>query len=158
VRPEVEAVEVNIDMNDVRVDVFRATGPGGQSVNTTDSAVRLTHLPTGLVVSCPNEKSQHQNKDAALRVLYSRLYELEQEKAQAELSAQRKSAIGTGDRAEKIRTYNYAQKRVTDHRFGITVHNLPDVLGGDLDVLVDGARTEEKKSLLEDATRGLDSQ
>jgi peptide chain release factor 1 len=145
VRPEVEDVEVNIDMGDVKVDVFRATGPGGQSVNTTDSAVRLTHLPTGLVVSCQNEKSQHQNKDAALRVLRSRLYELELQKQQAELSEQRRSAIGTGDRAEKIRTYNYAEKRVTDHRIKLTIYRLEQILQGDLDEILQALTAEEKR-------------
>ncbi len=148
VRPEVEDVEVELDMNDVRVDVYRSSGPGGQSVNTTDSAVRLTHEPTGIVVTCQNEKSQHQNKDSAMRVLRARLHELEQEKQAAALGEQRQSAIGTGDRAEKIRTYNYAEKRVTDHRIGLTIHQLDKVLAGELDDLVDALRQEEQRARL----------
>jgi len=150
VRPEVEDVEVHIDPSDVRVDVFRSSGPGGQSVNTTDSAVRLTHEPSGLVVSCQNEKSQHQNKDQAMRVLRSRLYELEFEKQHAELTAQRRTAIGTGDRSEKIRTYNYAESRVTDHRIKLTVHRLDGVLHGELDDFVDGLRAEERRQQLQE--------
>jgi peptide chain release factor 1 len=150
VRPEADEVEVVIDPSDLKIDVFRATGPGGQSVNTTDSAVRITHMPSGLVVSCQNEKSQHQNKDSAMRVLRSRLYELELEKQQAELSEARRSAIGTGDRAEKIRTYNYPEKRVTDHRIKLTLHNLDAVLAGSLGDFVDGLAAEEKRQRLED--------
>lgn len=150
VRPEVDDVEIVVDPGDLKIDVFRATGPGGQSVNTTDSAVRITHLPSGLVVSCQNEKSQHQNKDSAMRVLRSRLYELELEKQQAELSEQRRSAIGTGDRAEKIRTYNYPEKRVTDHRIKLTLHNLDAVLSGSIDDFVDGLAAEEKRQRLEE--------
>ena len=149
VRPEADDVEVVIDPSDLKIDVFRATGPGGQSVNTTDSAVRITHVPSGLVVSCQNEKSQHQNKDSAMRVLRSRLYELEIEKQQAELSEARRSAIGTGDRAEKIRTYNYPEKRVTDHRIKLTTHNLDAVLSGTLDEFIDGLAAEEKRQRLE---------
>lgn len=148
VRPEVEDVEVELDMNDVRVDVYRSSGPGGQSVNTTDSAVRLTHEPTGIIVTCQNEKSQHQNKDSALRVLRARLHELEQEKQAAALGEQRLSAIGTGDRAEKIRTYNYAEKRVTDHRIGLTIHQLDKVLSGELDDLLTALRQEEQRARL----------
>jgi peptide chain release factor 1 len=148
VRPEVEEVDVELDMNDVRVDVYRSSGPGGQSVNTTDSAVRLTHEPTGIVVTCQNEKSQHQNKDSAMRVLRARLHELELERRAAELGEQRQSAIGTGDRAEKVRTYNYAQKRVTDHRIGYTAHNLDEVLHGDLDGLLDALRQAEQRTRL----------
>lgn len=149
VRPEADDVEVVIDPSDLKIDVFRATGPGGQSVNTTDSAVRITHVPSGLVVSCQNEKSQHQNKDSAMRVLRSRLYELEIEKQQAELSEARRSAIGTGDRAEKIRTYNYPEKRVTDHRIKLTTHNLDAVLSGTLDEFIEGLAAEEKRQRLE---------
>jgi peptide chain release factor 1 len=148
IRPEVEDVEVDLDMNDVRVDVYRSSGPGGQSVHTTDSAVRLTHEPTGIVVTCQNEKSQHQNKDAAMRVLRARLHEVELEKRAAELGEQRRSAIGTGDRAEKIRTYNYAEKRVTDHRIGLTLYQLERVLGGELDELLDALRQEEQRTRL----------
>jgi peptide chain release factor 1 len=149
VRPEVEELDVQVDANDLRIDVDRSSGPGGQSVNTTDSAVRITHLPTGLVVSCQNEKSQHQNKDQAMRVLRSRLYEHELEKQNAELKEQRQSAIGTGDRAEKIRTYNYAESRVTDHRIKLTLYKLDQILQGDLDDFVEGLANEEKRAKLE---------
>ena len=128
IMPEVEEVEVEIDLNDCRFDVFRASGNGGQCVNTTDSAVRLTHIPTGIVVSCQDEKSQLKNKDKALKVLRSRLYELEQQKAHDEEAAKRKSQIGTGDRSEKIRTYNYPQGRVTDHRIKLTLHKLDSIM------------------------------
>jgi peptide chain release factor 1 len=138
VLPEVDEVEVDMNMNDLRIDVYRSSGPGGQSVNTTDSAVRITHLPTGTVVQSQNQKSQLQNKEAALRVLRARLYEVQLEKQQAEQGATRRSQIGSGDRAEKIRTYNYPQDRITDHRIGLTVHNIPGVMAGALDPLVEG--------------------
>jgi peptide chain release factor 1 len=136
--PEAEEVDIEIDPNELRVDVMRAGGPGGQSVNTTDSAVRLTHIPTGLVVQCQDEKSQHKNKAKAMKVLRSRLLELEQQRANDERADARRAQVGSGDRSEKIRTYNYPQGRVTDHRAGITLHKLPSVMEGDLGELLDG--------------------
>ena len=138
VLPEAEEVDVQIDEKDLRVDVFRSSGPGGQSVNTTDSAVRITHLPTGIVVQQQDEKSQHKNKAKALKILRARLYEAEREKREAERAAQRKSQVGTGDRSERIRTYNFPQGRVTDHRINLTLYDLDRVLSGDsLDKIID---------------------
>jgi len=137
VLPEAEEVDIRIDPSDLRVDVFRASGPGGQSVNTTDSAVRLTHIPTGVTVQCQDEKSQHKNKAKALKVLRSRLYEAEQERLADERSSARRAQVGSGERSEKIRTYNYPQSRVTDHRAGVTLHKLEAVVEGDLDELLD---------------------
>jgi peptide chain release factor 1 len=137
VLPEAEEVDVQIDEKDLRVDVYRSSGPGGQSVNTTDSAVRITHLPTGLVVAIQDEKSQHKNRAKALSVLRARLFEMEQERLAAERGEERRSQVGTGERSEKIRTYNVPDDRVTDHRIGLTVHNLPGLLEGDLDRLLE---------------------
>lgn len=148
VLPEAEEVDIDVDPNDVRVDVYRSTGPGGQSVNTTDSAVRLTHEPTGIVVSMQDEKSQLQNKEKAWRVLRARLLQMEQEKAAAELAGARKSQVGTGGRSEKIRTYNYKDNRVTDHRIGLTVKRLDAVLEGDLDDIVDALAAAEQAEKL----------
>ena len=148
IMPEVEDVEVEIDMNDCKFDVFRASGNGGQCVNTTDSAVRLTHLPTGIVVSCQDEKSQLKNKDKALKVLRARLYELEQEKAHSAEAEERRSQIGTGDRSEKIRTYNFPQGRVTDHRIKLTMHRLDDVMNGDLDEVLDSLIAADQSAKL----------
>jgi peptide chain release factor 1 len=141
VMPEAEEIDVEIDPQDLRVDVMRAGGPGGQSVNTTDSAVRITHLPSGLVVQCQDEKSQHKNKAKAMKVLCSRLLDLETERVNAERASERKEQVGTGERSEKIRTYNFPQNRITDHRASITLHKLDSVLEGDLDELLDGLRS-----------------
>jgi peptide chain release factor 1 len=148
VMPEAEEVEIEVDPNELKVDVYRSTGPGGQSVNTTDSAVRLTHLPTGIVVSMQDEKSQLQNRQKALRVLRARLFELERQKREAEEAATRRAQIGTGDRAEKIRTYNFPENRVTDHRVKLTVHQLERVLEGDLDELTEGLQAEARRRAL----------
>lgn len=148
VLPEVEEVEVNIDANDLRIDVFRAGGPGGQCVNTTDSAVRITHIPTGLVVSCQDEKSQHKNKDKAMKILRSRLYDLVQQEQHDKIASERKSQVGTGDRSERIRTYNFPQGRVTDHRIGLTLHKLDAILNGDMDELISALITTRQSELL----------
>jgi peptide chain release factor 1 len=148
VLPEAEEVDVQIDPNDLVVDVYRSSGPGGQSVNTTDSAVRVTHKPSGIVVSMQDEKSQLQNKERAMRVLRARLYERALAEQQAELAADRRSQVGTGERAEKIRTYNYGERRVTDHRIKLTVHNLDAILEGELDELTAALQAEEKRSRL----------
>ncbi|HKO25794.1 MAG TPA: peptide chain release factor 1 [Chloroflexota bacterium] len=151
VLPEVEEVAVNIDEDDLRIDVFRSQGHGGQSVNTTDSAVRITHKPTGLVVTCQDEKSQLKNKAKAMAVLRARLYAMEEAKRQAELGRQRRLQVGMGERAEKIRTYNFPQDRLTDHRIGLTLHNLPVILDGELDPLMDALITADRADTLAEA-------
>jgi peptide chain release factor 1 len=154
IMPEAEEIDFQLDMNDCRFDVFRASGNGGQCVNTTDSAVRLTHIPTGIVISCQDEKSQLKNKEKALKVLRSRLYEMELEKQHAKEASERKSQIGTGDRSEKIRTYNFPQGRVTDHRIKLTLYKIEAVLDGDLDELIDSllaADQAEKLAHIEEA-------
>ncbi len=148
VMPEAEEVEVEVDANDLKIDVYRSTGPGGQSVNTTDSAVRVTHLPTGIVVSMQDEKSQLQNKDKAMRVLRARLYERELERQRTERDAARNLQIGTGERAEKIRTYNFPENRVTDHRIKLTTHQLDRVLQGELEPFTDALTAEERQRAL----------
>ena len=148
VLPEAEEVDVNIDMNDVRIDVFRASGNGGQCVNTTDSAVRVTHIPSGIVVSCQDEKSQIKNKAKALKVLYARLYETERQAHDSKISSERRSQVGTGDRSEKIRTYNFPQGRVTDHRIGLTLHKIDAILDGDLDDIIDTLITTDQAEKL----------
>lgn len=148
VLPEAEEVDVRIEDKDLRIDVYRSSGPGGQSVNTTDSAVRITHLPTGLVVIQQDEKSQHKNKAKALRVLRTRLYELERERLASERAGARKSMVGSGDRSERIRTYNFPQGRVTDHRINLTLHRLPEILQGQLDELVEALIAEDEAERL----------
>jgi peptide chain release factor 1 len=153
VLPEAEEVDVNVEDKDLRIDVFRASGPGGQSVNTTDSAVRITHLPTGLVVIQQDEKSQLRNKQKAMRILLSRLYDLERGKLDAERSAARKSQVGSGDRSERIRTYNFPQGRVTDHRIGLTLHKIEKVMLGEaLDEVIDALTAEDQAEMLAELT------
>jgi peptide chain release factor 1 len=154
VLPEAEDVDVQIDPNDLQIDVYRSTGPGGQSVNTTDSAVRITHRPSGVVVAMQDEKSQLQNRDKALRVLRARLYERALAEQQAELAADRRAQVGTGDRAEKIRTYNYGERRVTDHRIKLTTHNLDQVLEGELEEFTEALQSDEKRRRLQAQAEG----
>ena len=151
VLPEAEDVEVEIDPNDLQIDVYRSSGPGGQSVNTTDSAVRITHKPSGIVVSMQDEKSQLQNRERAMRVLRARIYERALAEQQAELGASRLAQVGTGDRAGKIRTYNYGERRVSDHRINLRVHNLDAILMGELDELTDALQDDEKRRRLEES-------
>lgn len=150
VLPEVEDVDVEINQNDLRVDVYRASGHGGQCVNTTDSAVRITHLPSGLVVTCQDEKSQLKNKEKAMKVLKSRLYDMLESERSASIAEDRKSQVGTGDRSERIRTYNYPQGRVTDHRIGLTLYKLESFLDGDIEEMVDGLITVEQSERMKD--------
>ena len=148
VMPEAEEVDIKVEEKDLRIDVFRASGPGGQSVNTTDSAVRITHLPSGIVVSQQDEKSQHKNKAKAMKVLRARLYEAERQKAAAERAETRKSQIGSGDRSERIRTYNYPERRVTDHRIGLTLYKLDQIMQGQLDEMVDALLEHDRQERL----------
>jgi len=158
VLPEVSDVDVKIESKDIRIDVFRSSGPGGQSVNTTDSAVRITHIPTGLAVSCQDEKSQHKNKDKAMKILRARLYDYELEKQEKEQTAKRRSMVGSGDRSGKIRTYNFHDNRVTDHRIGLTLHELDDILEGHLDELIQAlAREDRAQRLSQGLTSGGES-
>jgi peptide chain release factor 1 len=149
--PEADEVDVAINPEDLRVDVFRSSGPGGQSVNTTDSAVRVTHVPTGIVVQCQDEKSQHKNRAKALKVLRSRLMDKARLEQDAERASNRRQQVGTGDRSEKIRTYNFPQTRVTDHRIGLTLHKLDQVLDGDLEEIVDSLATHDNELRLKAA-------
>ncbi len=148
VLPEAEEVEVEIAPNDLRMDVYRSTGPGGQSVNTTDSAVRLTHIPTGLIVTCQDEKSQHKNRAKALRILRARLLSMMEEEKRAEIHKERRSQVGTGERSERIRTYNFPQNRVTDHRIGLTLHRLEAILDGEIDEFIDTLTANEQMERL----------
>ena len=151
VLPEAEEFDVEIDMNDVRIDYFCSSGPGGQSVNTTYSAVRLTHEPTGIVAQCQDQKSQHKNKDKALKVLRSRLYEMELSKKLESDAAKRNSLVSSGDRSAKIRTYNYPQGRVTDHRIGLTLYDLPNIVNGDIQKLIDELQLYQNTQILKEA-------
>ncbi|MCP4230419.1 MAG: peptide chain release factor 1 [bacterium] len=150
VLPEADEVEIEINPDDIKVDVYRASGPGGQGVNTTDSAVRLTHVPTGLIVTCQDERSQHKNKAKAMKILKARLFRKMQEEAEAERASERKSMVGSGDRSERIRTYNYPQGRVSDHRINLTLYKLPQIMQGDLDELINALADAERENLLAD--------
>lgn len=153
VLPEIDEVEIAIDPKDLKIDTFRSSGAGGQHINKTSSAIRITHLPTGMVVECQDERSQYKNKDKAMRVLRSRLYEQEQAARDAEVADRRRSQVGTGDRSERIRTYNYPQGRVTDHRIGLTIYRLEDFLNGNLDEILDALIAHDRARQLEEAAQ-----
>ncbi|GAE87292.1 peptide chain release factor 1 [Acetivibrio straminisolvens] len=148
VLPEVEEIDVEINPNDLRIDTYRASGAGGQHINKTESAIRITHLPTGLVVSCQDQRSQHKNREKAMRVLRSKLYEMAQEQQNSEIAQERKSQVGTGDRSERIRTYNFPQGRVTDHRIGLTLYKIDDIIDGDIDEIIDALITTDQANRL----------
>ena len=154
VLPEVEEAEFDINPSDLKIDTFRSSGAGGQHVNTTDSAIRITHVPTGVVVECQDERSQHKNRDKAMKILVSRLYEAEREKQNAEIAAERKSQVGTGDRSERIRTYNYPQGRVTDHRIGLTLYKIEQILNGDMDEVLDALITADQAEKMRASEEG----
>jgi peptide chain release factor 1 len=154
VLPEAEEIEVTIDPGDLRIDTFRSSGAGGQHINKTESAIRITHLPTGLVVECQDERSQYKNKDKAMRVLRSRLFEMQKEQQAGEIAAERRSQVGSGDRSERIRTYNFPQGRVTDHRIGLTLYRLDAILNGDLDELTDALIEARQAEELQNSTEG----
>jgi len=145
---EAEEIDVEIDPNDLRIDTFRASGAGGQHVNRTDSAIRITHIPTGMVVTCQDERSQHKNRDKAMTILRSRLYEIAQQQQEGDIAQERKSQVGTGDRSERIRTYNFPQGRITDHRIGLTLYKLENVLDGEIDEIIDALITTEQSEKL----------
>ena len=153
--PEAADINIEINPNDIKIDVYRSTGPGGQSVNTTDSAVRITHIPTGIVVSCQDEKSQLKNKNKAMKVLRARLFDKAYTKQCDSRSAKRKSMVGSGDRSEKIKTYNFPQNRVTDHRINLTLHKLDSILAGNLDEFIVAIRIEDQKKALEEQAKDL---
>ena len=154
VLPEAEDVELEINPSDLQIDTYRSSGAGGQHVNKTESAIRITHLPTGLVVECQDERSQYKNKDRAMKILRSKLYEMEQEKQNAEIAAQRKSQVGTGMRNERIRTYNFPQGRVTDHRIGLTLYKIDNIMNGDIDEIIDALVTADQAEKLRMSEEG----
>jgi peptide chain release factor 1 len=155
VLPEVDEVEVEIDPNDLKIDTFRSSGAGGQHINKTSSAIRVTHLPTGIVVECQDERSQYKNKDRALKILRSRLFEMKQKEQDEKVAAERRSQVGTGDRSERIRTYNYPQGRVTDHRIGLTLYKIDDILNGGLDEIIDPLIAADRAAKLKQAEQSV---
>jgi len=156
VLPEVDEVDVDINPNDLQIDTFRASGAGGQHINKTDSAIRITHIPTGIVVTCQDQRSQHKNKDKAMKILRSRLYEMARQQQDQEIAQARKSQVGTGDRSERIRTYNFPQGRVTDHRIGLTLYKIDEIMDGDLDEIIDALITADQAEKLGSALNDED--